>query len=213
MSERTAGDAARMFDDLAGAVSGPPTDGELRELGEFAATTVLLRTKKGLDVDRHPFRPYSTRYAAERAAHGLQKSPVDLTRTGHMLGSMEVVPGAGEVKVAIMSEVEVGKAAANNFGVDKNVTVQAHTRSSYMHSKQGTSLAPEKQRRISRADASKKRTGSIELREHAVSEYTRNQKTPQREFMDVRAPEELEAIAEMFGDVMVKRLDEIFSRR
>lgn len=198
MAEKTAGDVARMLDHMNDELMRDFLPAELQEIGEFAVTTILLRTKKGLDVDRQLFRPYSERYAAERAAAGLQTSPPDLTRTGHMLGSIEVVPGAGEVKIAIMSEAEVPKAAAHNFGVDKTVPVKAHQCSGYMHSKKG---------RISKAGAAKTRSGAIEKRTYMTTGHTRHMKMPQREFVDIRAPEEIAALEDVCASFIVSRVE------
>lgn len=139
------------------------TDAELIEIGHFAATMVVLRTKKGIDADGKPFVPYSAGYIEERVDAGLKPSPVDLARTGHMLGAM--VPertGRDEVTVLFNSPLEAKKAAAHNYGVDKTVTRKG--KPSHM-------------------------------------------REPRREFLDVRMPKEVDAIAEVIEQSIASRIE------
>jgi hypothetical protein len=85
----------------------------LREVGNAAIAVILLRTKKGLDADGQPFKPYTARYAKKRTARGLSTRP-DLAVTGHMLGSMVPVPGDDEVEIEFNSPLEVAKAIGNS---------------------------------------------------------------------------------------------------
>lgn len=53
------------------------------------ATRIVLRTRKGLDVDGAPFAPYTEKYAAFKKSKGRKDNPVDLTFTGNMLASIQ----------------------------------------------------------------------------------------------------------------------------
>lgn len=109
------------------------TEDELMEIGHFAVALVVARTKKGLDADGKPFVAYTPSYTEERVKHGLQGSPVDLARSGHMLGAL--IPqrtGPDEVSALFLAPLEATKAAAHNYGVDKVTSrkgnpVHAHT--------------------------------------------------------------------------------------
>lgn len=86
-------------------------------IGQLAVTTILLRTKRGLDAALHPFKSYSPSYADYRSRRSLQTGHVDLAVTGHMLGSMQVEnTGPNEVTVGFGSPLEATKAYAHNEG-------------------------------------------------------------------------------------------------
>lgn len=110
------GDPEEAFDALNAEIDHLEPD-ELLEVGHAAIALVLARTKVGKDVDGVPFKAYKPDYANERRRAGLQASPPDLVRTGHMLGAMlPEVTGANEVTVSFTADVEARKAAANNYG-------------------------------------------------------------------------------------------------
>jgi hypothetical protein len=132
------------FDQLNKAITAVSRE-TLTEVGEFAVAVITLRTRKGLDADRKRFKPYSARYVPVRRRRSLQIDPVDLTVTGHMLGSMTPrVTSDNEVTVEFNGTKEIAKAIGN--------------------------------------------TG------HG------------RDFFDIRADEELEAIADLFGDKLVAEI-------
>jgi hypothetical protein len=135
-----ANDLSKAFDRLNAAVTDSPK-AVLQEVGEFAISLITLRTRKGLDADRKRFKPYSARYVPVRQHRGLQTDSVDLTVSGHMLGSMvPAVTGDNEVTIEFSGTKEIAKALGNS---------------------------------------------------------------QTRDFFDVRADEELEAIADLFGDMIV----------
>ena len=164
-------EAAAALEGIGQALEAGLDEGALLEVGHFALAMVLLRTKQGLDVDGKPFEPYSEPYAEERVAHGLARQPVDLARTGAMLGAFQPVLEDGGVSVRCMNEHEAIKAIAHDRGVDKQVTV--HRR------------------------AAAKPSGKVKL---AAGSYQRHMRLPKREVWDVRRPEELAAIAEVAGE-------------
>jgi len=133
-----------VFDKLNEVITDAPKQ-TLEEVGQFAIVVITLRTRKGLDADRKTFKPYSARYTPVRQRKHLQTDPVDLTVTGHMLGSMVPrVTGDNEVTVEINGTKEIAKVVGNtNLG---------------------------------------------------------------RDFFDVRADAELEAIADLFGDKIVAEI-------
>lgn len=135
-----ANDLSKAFDRLNAAVKDSPK-AVLQEVGEFAISLITLRTRKGLDADRKRFKPYSARYVPVRQYRGLQTDSVDLTVSGHMLGSMvPAVTGDNEVTIEFSGTREIAKALGNS---------------------------------------------------------------QTRDFFDVRADEELEAIADLFGNMIV----------
>jgi hypothetical protein len=117
----------------------------LTEVGQFAVAVITLRTRKGLDADRKKFKPYSARYIPVRQRRALQTDPVDLTVTGHMLGSIVPrVTSDDEVTLEFSGTKEIAK-AKGNIGLG-------------------------------------------------------------RDFFDIRADEELEAVASLFGDHLVAEI-------
>lgn len=112
-------DAAKKLGQIGEALHGI-TDAQLLELGHAMMNIIVLRTKTGLDADRKPFAPYSEAYKKVRIDHSLQVDHVDLARTGHMIQSLIVSPGAGEVVIGFGSTREATKAAAHNSGVNRS---------------------------------------------------------------------------------------------
>lgn len=53
------------------------------------ATRIVMRTRKGLDVDGASFIPYTPKYAEYKKNKGRKTSPVDLTFSGNMLASIQ----------------------------------------------------------------------------------------------------------------------------
>ena len=107
-------DLSQAFDDLNAALTNA-SEAQLKAAGEFAITIISLRTKKGLDADGNPFRPYVPKYAAWRKRRKLQADKVDLTVQGHMLGSMvPSVTGDNEVTIEFSGTKEIAKAIGNS---------------------------------------------------------------------------------------------------
>ena len=73
--------------------------------GERIADVFAERPGSGLSADGEPFRPYSARHAAARAARGLPVDRVDLRFTGRMLGGL-VAGDASETEVTIRTAVD-----------------------------------------------------------------------------------------------------------
>lgn len=60
-------------------------------LGDAAIEHIRLRTRRGVGPDGEQYQPYSENYA--RRKKGGATTPVTLTDTGEMLGSMQVIEG------------------------------------------------------------------------------------------------------------------------
>lgn len=98
---------------------------DLEEIGQLAVGIVVTRTKRGRDADGKAFAAYKPGYAEERQRAHLPSTPVDLARSGHMLGAMTpAVTGDNEVTVGFASELEATKAASLAAGVHKTVAVR-----------------------------------------------------------------------------------------
>ena len=72
------------------------------EIGLFLNAQIKQRTAEGLDAERKPFKPYSTRHAAKRISLGLPADKVDLFFTGSMLSSMTSEEQERQVRVFFM---------------------------------------------------------------------------------------------------------------
>ena len=59
----------------------------LNKTGMFLQNAIKDRTRKGRDFKRRSFRPYSPKYAKQRAKEGRSTTP-NLFRSGQMLGNM-----------------------------------------------------------------------------------------------------------------------------
>lgn len=81
------------------------------------ATRIVLRTRKGTDVDGNAFAPYSEKYAKRKAASGRKTSPVDLTYSGNMLSSIQTkvedTPSGATGTIFFGSALEAAKAQGN----------------------------------------------------------------------------------------------------
>jgi phage gpG-like protein len=84
---------------------------------EDEATRLVVRTRKGLDVNGQPLRPYSERYAKFRQKKGRNTDPVDLTFTGNMLAAVQTevkeTPEGYAGRIFFNSAREAAKAAYN----------------------------------------------------------------------------------------------------
>lgn len=166
----TIGEAARALEEIEDAVTAGFTIDDLADIGDFALDIVHARTALGLDVDHVAFEPYSPAYAAARTSHGLQAWPVDLRSTGAMLAGFAPVvsTSAQEVRVQPTSEQVAVVAGALNAGVDRVAAGSGPV--SYTKG------------------ASRSRGGS--------AAPARRVHEPKREFLDIRHPTEVGALAE-----------------
>ncbi len=178
------------------------TKQDLIELGQFATTLILTRTKRGLDADGKPFHPYTEDYAKARSSRGLSSTP-DLAVTGHMLGGMAPdVTGPNEVTVSFPSPLEATKAAVHNYGSNSTSSVSPHSRSVYVDQKSG--------RRVSAREVAldrKRKTKRTAERSESVTGHTRKMNTPQREFLDIRLESELNAMADAITTKLLGRVE------
>lgn len=178
------GHAADVLDGLNRAMSAPFNPSEMSAIGEAAMTLILARTKAGLDADRKPFVPYSDRYAAERAAKGYATSPVDLARTGHMLGAMFRTIGTEEIRIHFLKSDEATKAAAHNYGYD-GVVPRKKWRAQKVGQEGGGYMAK------------------------AESMGTQHVVVKKREFMDIRAPEDVAKMEQETGAQFTTRMEKV----
>jgi hypothetical protein len=181
-------------------------DGQILALGHEALGIIIARTRTGVDADGHPFKAYSEDYKKIRAAKGLNTVTVDLARTGHMIGGMTVSGRAGEAEIAFQATHEAKKAAAHNFGVNKQVSVRAHSRSSYVNKKGQRVTAKE-----AKLDA-KRKTKRVYQRAEKVSSHKRKMNTPRREFFDVRLDAEWRALSESAGVQLQGNVEKVFAK-
>ena len=123
----------------------------LLEIGHFATTMIIARTKRGLDADLKPFKAYKPAYVQTRARRGLGSTP-DLAVTGHMFQALgPVVTGHDELTLRFLSRREAQKAEWQNYGTKRGI--------------------------------------------------------PPREFADIRADKETQAIADLFGEAIAANLE------
>lgn len=113
---------AHVIEGLADDLQAPLPPDVLTEIGQAAVTIIVMRTKQGIDADLKAFVPYAKAYAKARERKHLQSSPVDLARTGHMLGSIApTVSGPGEVTVAAHGQHDADKLLWNNDGTRRGM--------------------------------------------------------------------------------------------
>ncbi len=193
---------ARAFDALSHAFD-RISSAQARIIGEAAIAIVVTRTKAGYDADGRLFVPYTPQYAAKRMKAGLQ-TRVDLAVKGHMLGAMipeQTAPD--EITVTFSSAREGEKAAAHNYGVNSGASVPAHSRSVYINKKGQRASSDE----IAR-DRKRKNKQLTERTEH-VTPHSRNMRIPQREFLDIRQPAELEVLANAIEEQIAQAFDQV----
>lgn len=209
MAADSAEDAARTLENIADAIGGAFTEEELFELGDAALTMVLLRTKKGLDADGKPFTGYTPAYAKERKEHSLATSPVDLVRTGHMLGALARYPNIADqsVMLGFESEFEAMKAAAHNDGVDKVVQSKG-----YIGTVFGQRTAAGGYTFVNRKKANKK--AALDMHVYEVEDGMRRVRQPKREFLGVRLDAEIKFLTEdVLGREMTVRIEKAAKKR
>lgn len=195
----TAKDVARMIEEEIARATSPLGTGQLASIGDLAINIIILRTRQGLDADKRPFVPYSPTYQRQRQKIGRSSSTVDLAVTGHMQQAITKSVSGNEVSLHFVSPLEERKAAIHNDGVDTTVSVRSHTRSVYVNSKNG-------QRVSAKAGAKAQRSGATHIakRTETVDTFRRHQKTPKREWFDIRAADDErlieDAIDELFSE-------------
>lgn len=182
-----------MFHGLAESIEEPVSDADLLGIGNEAVRIVAQRTKRGADVDHHIFKPYSEGYAKERIGHSLRPFPVDLARTGRMMAALMATPQAdGSVKVGFTDEEANLRAGFHNEGVKGRTAVNE--------------VARQVPARTNRGGYRKYREGETRTLT-TVHGHTRAVNLPQREFMDIRHPDEVSELADSFGDLVIRRIE------
>lgn len=195
-------DAANQLGQVAEAMHGIDDD-QLLALGHAALNIITLRTRAGMDADRKPFVPYSADYKKARAKKSLQTEHVDLAVTGHMIGAASVFPGQGEVTLGFNGTREANKAAAHNSGVKAQVSVRAHSRATHVNKKGQRVSAKER-----RLDA-KRKNKRVYQRDEKVSAHKRQMNTPERNWFDVRADDDVAALTEMVGIDVARNVERV----
>lgn len=71
----------------------------MREIGDIAKEAIVRRTRQGQGISG-ALRPYTARYAEVKAAELGTASPVNLTVSGDMLNSLQIV-GVDETSVTL----------------------------------------------------------------------------------------------------------------
>lgn len=185
-----------MFDSLADAMEDEPlSDDDLLTVGNEAVAIIADRTKRGVDVEHNIFRPYSYDYAKERLAKSLNSFPVDLTRTGRMLGALMASPaGEGTVRVGFADEHANFLAGIHNAGAEGRTAVNEFVRQ-----------VPKR----TRSGGYRKYRRGEERVLTTVHGHTLAVNLPRREFVDVRHPEELERLGETVGRRFVIKIEEL----
>lgn len=181
----SARDIADAFDREIRDAMKPLTEPQLKVIGDEAINVIVLRTKQGIDADHKQFHEYSDGYKKHREQIGRSGTTVDLAVSGHMQQGMASMPNVqtGEVSVGFLSPAEEKKAAIHNSGVDKVVSVRSHRRSVYIDAKSG--------QRVSRKEAAldkKRKNKRVATKTELVDTFQRHQKTPKREWFDIRHP-------------------------
>jgi hypothetical protein len=93
---------------------------EVKEaIGEAFIQKIIERTESGEGVDGKKFTEYSNEYADSLAfkAFGKKKNKVNLTQTGSMLGTLDIVESKGnKIKIGWDDDTENAKAYNHNTG-------------------------------------------------------------------------------------------------
>lgn len=197
----TASSIARAIEHEVAEAIGELTEAELKTIGDAAVDVIVLRTKQGVDADHKPFVPYSDSYKKTRERLSRSTTTVDLAVTGHMQQAITTEPGADSVTLGFLNPNEEKKAAIHNSGVDKIVSVRSHTRNAYIDSKTG--------KRVSRKEAAldkKRKNKRVAVRTESVDVFERHQKTPKREWFDIRHDVDVDIVAAAVRDVLDSRI-------
>jgi len=197
----TARDVARMIEEEVARASSPLEPEQMAAIGDLAINIITLRTKSGLDADRKPFVPYTPTYQRQREKIGRSSTTVDLAVTGHMQQGITKDAHGNEVSLHFVSPLEERKAIIHNDGVDTNVSVRSHTRRVFVNVRNG-------QRVSAKAGAKAKRQGAAHIveREEKVTSFRRHQRTPKREWFDIRATEDEKIIEDAIDEMLSERV-------
>jgi len=189
-----------MIEEEVARATSPLEPEQMADLGDLAINVIVLRTKAGLDADRKAFVPYTPTYARQRQKIG-RSATVDLAVSGHMQQAITKSVEGNETSLHFMSPLEERKALIHNDGVDTSVSVRSHTRSVYVNSKNG-------QRVSAKAAAKAKSAGQshIVAREERVESFRRHQRTPKREWFDIRASEDEKIIENAIDEMLSERI-------
>lgn len=105
-----------------GEVFGVPLTGNesLKQvIGQALIDKIISRTESGKDVNGKPFKKYSKEYIESDEFKAFDKSPgeINMTLTGQMLGTLDVLQTAGsKVKIGWADDTENAKAYNHNVG-------------------------------------------------------------------------------------------------
>lgn len=191
----TARDVARMIEEEIARAASPLEPEQMAAIGDLAINVITLRTKAGLDADRKPFVPYTPSYQRQREKIGRSSSTVDLSVSGHMQQGITRDAQGGEVSLHFMSPIEERKAIIHNDGVNTTVSVRSHTRRVFVNPKNGQRVSAKKA----------KKSGAVQ-RTESVDSFRRHQRTPKREWFDIRASEDEKIIENAIDEMLSERV-------
>lgn len=187
------------FDELAADVESNFTAPELGFIADDALSLVVRRTKSGVDVDHNIFHPYANGYARERIKHSLRTFPVDLARTGAMIGAFRYDVAATpfpSIRFGFSDPQQALKAKWHNEGAkgdDGRTAVNEFLRSR-KESRKGRKRGPD------------------EYALHVVSGHTRAVNLPKREWLDIRHPLDISTMEASVVEVYERRLEAALRR-
>jgi hypothetical protein len=103
----------------------------MREIGDYAITTITRRTRAGVDVDGRPFQALSPAYAkAKQKAIGSTRA--DLTVSGRLLNDMRArVVGSNTVEIVFASQG--GSSRGAGTFIQRSRAVGAADKAEYHH--------------------------------------------------------------------------------
>jgi hypothetical protein len=184
-----ANDLSKAFSALAKAIK--ETDAKLTEVAEFAINIIVLRTRKGLDADRQNFAPYTEAYYNHKYFKGktrtflAAKAAKTEKRARKALGSAVTDRQKDTADRAFNASA---KAKALLHSYDQGRTVDLTVTGHMLGSMVPTAISP----------------GEVTIEFSGTEEIAKALgNSRKRDFFDVRADEELEAIADLFGDMIV----------
>lgn len=172
-----------------------PDRGDLRDLiaralpaaGVAAVSVITRRTAQGIDVNGVPFRPYTPRYARDKALTGRRAVPPDLTLTGQMLRNLKVKTPTSPVDATFGRqgpEVRIGF-----DGQHRNTQIAAVKRKSPVASSTTS-------RRDLRGKVLKRLARTTPMATVVAANHRR------RPFVGIRTPRDVETVARAFGNAL-----------
>lgn len=183
-----------MIEEEVARAAGPLEPEQMAELGDLAINVITLRTKSGLDADRKPFVPYTPTYARQREKIG-RSSSVDLSLNGHMQQAITKEVVGNETSLHFVTPLEERKALIHNEGVNTTVSVRPHTRRVFVNPKNGQRVSSKKAKKL----------GAVQ-REERVDSFRRHQRTPKREWFDIRASEDEKILEDAIDEMLAERV-------